>query len=110
MTENFTRRAYIALFNLLDSRYDKTQDGELGRLLSGMNPNMFFDDASADSACYEDFCESSKLSKEDNVRDAYRTSVNFLNLYCNKFGFDIKSVVENITLDEYVNCFANANW
>ena len=38
MTENFTRRAYIALFNLLDSRYDKTQDGELGRILSGMLP------------------------------------------------------------------------
>ena len=110
MTENFTRRAYIALFNLLDSRYDKTQDGELGRLLSGMNPNMFFDDVSADSACYEDFCESSMLYKEDNVRDAYRTSVNFLNLHCNEFGFDIKSVVENITLYEYVNFFENANW
>lgn len=110
MTENFTRRAYTALFNLLDSRFDKTQDGELGRLLSGMNPNMFVDDVSADSACCEDFCESSMLYKEDNVRDAYRTSVNFLNLYCNEFGFDIKSVVENITLDEYVIFFENANW
>ena len=109
MTENFTRRAYIALFDLLDSRFDKTQDGELGRLLSGMNPTMFVDDASADSACYEDFCECSMLYKEDNMRDAYRTSVDFLNLYCNEFGFDIKSVVENITLDEYVNFFENAN-
>ena len=109
MTEQVTRKAYIALFNLLDSRYDKTQDGELGRLLSGMNPNMFFDDVSADSACCEDFCESSMLYKEDNVRDAYRTSVNFLNLYCNEFGFDIKSIVEDIALDEYINVFDNAN-
>ena len=50
------------------------------------------------------------LYKEDNMRDAYRTSVDFLNLYCNEFGFDIKSIVENITLDEYVNFFENANW
>ncbi len=109
MTEQVTRKAYLALFNLLDSRFDKTKDGELGRLLSGMNPNMFVDDASADSACYEDFCEFSVLYKEDNMRDAYRTSVDFLNLYCNEFGFDIKSIVENITLDEYVNFFENAN-
>ncbi len=109
MTENFTRKAYIALFNLLDSRFDKTQDGELGRLLSGMNPTMFVDDASADSACYEDFCECAKLYKDETVTCSYKTSVDFLKLYCNEFGFDIKSVVENITLDEYINFFENAD-
>lgn len=110
MTEQVTRKAYVALFNLLDSIYDKTQDGELGRLLSGMNPNIFIDDTSADSACYEDFCECAKLYEDDTVTCTYKTSVVFLKLYCNEFGFDIKSIVENITLDEYVNFFENANW
>lgn len=109
MTEQVTRKAYIALFNLLDSRYDKTQDGELGRLLSGMNPNMFFDDVSADSACYEDFCECAKLYEDDTVTCAYKTSVDFLKLYSNEFRFDIKSIVEDIALDEYINVFDNAN-
>lgn len=105
MNNKFTRKAYIALFNLLDSRFDKTQNTELGRLLSNMNPDLFMDDTSADSACFEDFCDKSIRYKEDTVRNGYNTSVEFLNLYCDEFGFDIMNFINEITLEEYSNSF-----
>ena len=37
MTEAYANKAYIALFNLLDSKFDKSKDREVGRLLSDMN-------------------------------------------------------------------------
>ena len=49
MTEKYSFKAYLALFNLLDLKFEKSKDLQLGRLLGDMNPNLFADDTSADS-------------------------------------------------------------
>ena len=77
MTEAYANKAYIALFNLLDSKFDKSKDREVGRLLSDMNPNLFFDDTSADSACFEDFFNCCASYTNDKTLNAYNAS--FLN-------------------------------
>lgn len=55
MTEKYSFKAYLTLFNLLDSKFEKFKDPQLGRLLGDMTPNLFADDTSSDSACFEDF-------------------------------------------------------
>ena len=46
MTEKYSFKAYLALFNLLDLKFEKSKDSQLGRLLGDMNPNLFADDTS----------------------------------------------------------------
>ncbi len=107
MTEAYANKAYIALFNLLDSKFDKSKDREIGRLLSDMNPNLFFDDTSADSACFEDFFNCCASYTNDKTLNAYNASIDFLKLYCEEFGFEIKNTIKDISLEEYSNCFHN---
>lgn len=109
MNENFTKRAYLTLFNLLDLRFNKTSDKELGRLLSDMNPNIFINDTSADSACYEDFCDCTDNSENNEIVSEYSVSIKFLEMYCNNFGFEIKKVIDDILLKEYETIFAETN-
>lgn len=101
MTKVYTRKAYLALFNLLDSRFDKTKDGEVGRLLSGMNPYLFLDDTSADPACFEDFIDCCASYTNDEILNAYNASVDFLKFYCEEFGFEITDTIKDISLEEY---------
>ena len=68
MTEKYSFKAYLALFNLLDLKFEKSKDLQLGRLLGDMNPNLFADDTSADSACFEDFLDCSASYTSDEVR------------------------------------------
>ncbi len=105
MTEKYTSQAYIALFNMLDLRFNKSKDSELGRLLSDMNPNLFVDDMSADSACFEDYLDCCVSYEADSIPNAYKASVDYLKLYCNEFGFEIISVIEDVSLQEYEHCF-----
>ena len=109
MTENFTKRAYLTLYNLLDLRFNKTSNKELGRLLSNMNPNAFINDTSADSACYEDFCDCADNFENNEITSAYSVSIKFLEMYCNDFGFEIQKVIDDISLKEYETLFAETN-
>ena len=109
MTENFTKRAYLTLFNLLDLKFNNTGDKELGRLLSDMNPNTFINDTSADSACYEDFCDCADDFENNEIVSAYSVSIKFLEMYCNNFGFEIQKVIDDISLKEYETIFAETN-
>ena len=101
MTEKYTNKAYLALFNLLDLRFNKSEDSELGRLLSDMNPNLCTQDTSADSACFEDYSDCCASYEADSIANAYKASVEFLKLYCNEFGFEIMGVIEDISLQEF---------
>lgn len=105
MTGIYTKQAYLIMFDLLDKEYDKTGDNELGRLLSGMNPNTFVGDMSADSACYEDFCDSLKEYEKDDVLSAYSVSMKFLKMYENEFDFNIGKIVDTISFEKYKECF-----
>ena len=109
MTEKFINRAYLTLFNLLDLKFNKTSDKELGRLLSNMNPNTFINDTSADSACYEDFCDCADNFENNEITSAYSVSIKFLEMYCNDFGFEIQKVIDDISLKEYETLFAETN-
>lgn len=109
MTKLYIKQAYLALFDLLDKEYDKTSDNELGRLLSDMNPNTFVGDMSADSACYEDFCDSLKEYEKDDVLSAYLVSMKFLKMYQDEFGFNIGEFVDTISFEKYKECFEIVN-
>ena len=109
MADGFIKKAYIALFDLLDKEYDKTSDNELGRLLSDMNPNTFVGDMSADSACYEDFCDFGKEYQKDDVLSAYSASMKFLKMYQDEFGFNIGKFIDTISFEKYKECFEKAN-
>lgn len=105
MTERYLQKAYNVVFDLLDKEYDKTGDNELGRLLSDMNPNTFVGDMSADSACFEDFCDFGKEYAKDDVLSAYSASMKFLKMYQNEFGFNIGKIVDTISFEKYKECF-----
>ncbi len=105
MTEKYINKAYIALFSLLDLRFNESKDSELGRLLSDMNPNLFAQDTSADSACFEDYVDCCVSYESDSILNAYKASIDFLKLYCNEFGFEIMIIIEEISSQEFENCF-----
>lgn len=113
MTENFTKRAYLTLYNLLDLRFNKTSNKELGRLLSDMCPYTFKDSNSADPATYEDFLDClndcySETEKMD-ITTAFKASIKFLEMYRDDFGFEIQKVIDDISLKEYETLFAETN-
>ena len=81
MTEIYSNKSFLALFNLLDSKFEKTKDPELGRLLRDMNPNLFVDDTSADSTCFEYFSYCCAPYPSDEVRSAFKASIDFLKMY-----------------------------
>ena len=105
MTEKYSYKAYLTLFNLLDLKYEKSKDPHLGRLLGDMNPNLFADDTSADSACFEDFLDCSTSYTSDELLNAYNASIDFLKMYNNEFGFEISDVIEELSFNEYEGCF-----
>lgn len=74
MTEKYSKKAYLTLFNLLDLKFEKTKNPQLGRLLGDMNPNLLADDTSADSACFEDFLDCGASYTSDEVLNAYHAS------------------------------------
>ena len=109
MTEKYSFKAYLTLFNLLDSKFEKSKDPQLGRLLEDMTPNLFADDTSADSACFEDFWDCSASYTSDEVLNAYNASIDFLNMYKNEFGFEISELIEELSFKEYEECFCENN-
>lgn len=105
MTEKYSYKAYLALFNLLDQKFEKSKNPQLGRLLGDMNPNLFADDTSADSACFEDFLDCCASYKSDEILNAYNASIDFLKMYNDEFGFEISDVIEELSFNEYEKCF-----
>lgn len=105
MTEKYSYKAYLVLFNLLDQKFEKSKNPQLGRLLGDMNPNLFADDTSADSACFEDFADCSAPYTSDEVPNAYNASIDFLKRYNNEFGFEISELIEELSFKEYEECF-----
>lgn len=105
MTEKYSFKAYLALFNLLDLKFEKSKDPQLGRLLGDMNPNLFADDTSADSACFEDFLDCGAPYTSDEVMNAYNASIDFLKMYNSEFGFEISELIEELSFEEYKECF-----
>ncbi|MBR5247020.1 MAG: hypothetical protein IKV25_06610 [Clostridia bacterium] len=113
MIENFTKRAYLTLFNLLNLRFNNTCDKELRRLLGDMCPYTFKDSNSADPATYEDFLDClndcySETKKMD-ITTTFKASIKFLEVYRDEFGFAIQKVIDDISLKEYETIFAETN-
>ena len=49
--------AYLAMFYMLDEYYNSTKNDDLGALLSSLNPYLFIDSISADSAAWSDWID-----------------------------------------------------
>lgn len=107
MTENFIKKAYLSLYEFLDNEYYKKSDDALAVLLGSMNPYIFIGGMSADSACYSDFSVLAQRYENDDVKTAYKCSVDFLNMYCNDYKFDIKRHIDFMTFEKYCEAFKN---
>lgn len=105
VTEQFIKKAYLALYNLLDDEYFRKKNDELGNILSFMSPYTFQDLNSADPAYYSDFCRFIKKYNIENSESAYKASVDFLTFYHTEFDFQIKEYIDKLTPEKYSEYF-----
>lgn len=109
MTEQFIKKAYLALYHLLDDEYFKKKNDALGNVLSFMSPYTFKDLNSADPAYYSDFCAFIKKYDSENVKSSYNASIDFLMFYHTEFEFQIKEYIDKLTLEKYSEYFNNTD-
>ena len=67
---------FCLLFLFLDEEWDETHNEELGDFLSGMNPFLFDDIGSADTATYDEFC--SMISTPIDVETSFETAWDYV--------------------------------
>ena len=109
MNKKVKKQSYIALFNVLNNFYNQTKNDSLGALLGSMNPYLFENTDSADSAVFDDFCDClneyfNKTSIAD-VQTAYSASIKFLMLYRDSFGFEIDNIIQQLAYENYLREF-----
>lgn len=109
MTEQFIKKAYLALYHLLDDEYFKKKNDALGNVLSFMSPYTFKDLNSADPAYYSDFCRFIKKYDSEDIKSAYNASIDFLMFYHTEFEFQIKEYIDKLTLEKYSEYFNNTD-
>lgn len=93
-------KLYKVLFYALDSVWDNTKNEELGNCLSGMNPFLFKDVGSADSAYYSSFKEKfdAKFQSSCTIEEGYE--------FCRDYIKDLN----NDALIEAFNCKTLEDW
>ena len=88
------------MYYLLDNYYfADTSNDDLAVVLGSMNPNLFGDSYSADSAYWEDWCIISKASsiKEPLSIDELMSIIClFLETYQKEYGFDLNEVIKKV--------------
>lgn len=105
MTEQFIKKAYLALYQLLDDEYFKKENDALGLMAGSMSPHIFADGNPADPAYYSDFCRFIKKYEIENLESAYNASIDFLMFYHTEFEFQIKEYIDKLTLEKYSEYF-----
>ena len=105
MTQNYTDKAYLALYKIIDKYYDEDKNDWIASLASDMCPYTFVDSKSADPATYEDFTDCFNLcfaqSQKEDIETAYAASIKFLEMYRDEFGFDIGEYIEKLSFETY---------
>lgn len=111
MNKKYQKRSYKALFSVLDNFYKEIKSDSVGALLGSMNPDIFCDSDSADSAAFEDFCdclhECLTKSLIEDAKTAHAASINFLLFYKNEFGFDLDDAVAYVDYEKFEEEFGN---
>lgn len=93
------KQGYLAMFNILEQYYDSTKNEELGELLGSMNPALFVDSQSADSAMYfdwENIVDKVTIKKSMTSLEAFQAMILFLKFYQKEFGFKLGWILEEL--------------
>lgn len=86
----------------------------IAELASDMCPNTFKDSNSADPAVYEDFSDClhscfAETGKTD-VDTAFKSSIRFLEMYRDEFGFELNDCIERLKIDLYKKEFEKLSY
>lgn len=106
------RKAFLAMYHLLDHIYSQNPYKNLAVVLSDVNPYLFKGSMSADPAAWEDFCEYYEQAKEAYSTEfdaAYYTALRFLRVYEDEWGYPIPYVMEAFTSAEYQDYWCEQN-
>lgn len=106
--------AYLAMFYMLDEYYNSTKNDDLGALLSSLNPYLFIDSISADSAAWSDWIDIvSEVTHEKKITsvEAFKSMINFLEFYEKEFCFNLETILKELKnkyiyddkWEEYIN-------
>ena len=104
MEKSHCRKAFLAMFYLLDSIYSQFPYNNLGVVLSDICPYTFKDSMSADPAAWQDFCEyyeEAKGTYSSEIEVGYYTSIRFLRVYEEEWDYPIPYAMEEFTLSTY---------
>lgn len=98
------RKAFLALYHLLDDLYSRYPYNNLGLICSDMDPYLFKGLLSADPAAWEDFSEyyeeaKSAYSTEFDI--AYYTAIRFLRVYEEEWDYPIPYAMKEFTPEAY---------
>ena len=106
--------AYLAMFYMLDEYYNSTKNDDLGALLSSLNPHLFIDSISADSAAWSDWIDIvSEVTHEKKITsvEAFKSMIKFLEFYEKEFCFNLETILKELKnkyiyddkWEEYIN-------
>lgn len=110
MDKSPCRKAFLAMFNLLDSIYSQYPYNNLGVVLSDICPYTFKDSMTADPAAWDDFCEYYKEAEAVNdseFKTGYDTAIRFLRVYEDEWGYPIPYAMEAFTIEKYREYYYN---
>ncbi len=97
-------KAFMAMFELLDSIYSRKPYKNLAVVLSDISPNTWADGMSADMACWEEICEfydDLKNTYDSEFELAYQTCLRFLRQYEEEWDYPIPYAMEEFTCEKY---------
>lgn len=109
MISDYTDRAYLSLYNIVDRYYEEEKNDWIAIIASDMCPYTFADGKSADPATYGEFADFLKLcldkSEKEDVETAYAASIKFLEMYRDDVEFDIDKYIKKLSFDVYKEAF-----
>lgn len=106
------RKAFMAMFYLLDSVYSQFPYNNLGVVLGDICPFTFKDSMSADPAAWEDFCEYYQEAEavcDSEFKAGYDAAIRFLRVYEEEWGYPIPYAMEEFTTEKYREYYFNYN-
>ena len=105
MNSKYQKRAYLALYRMIDAFYKEEHNEYIADLASEMCPYTFENSHSADPAVYEDFVDCLRAcfaeTEKADAENAFRASVRFLEMYRDEFGFETDGCIQKMTIERY---------
>jgi len=97
------RESYLIMYRILDHICWETNDEDetLMNLLGNLDPSIFIDSMSADSAAWEDWCDvlvKTHYGEMLSPLDVLSATIDFMHFHQNEFGFPLDRVIERLKL------------